>query len=557
MAAAHGRVQHLEAQHRDRRIEPRQSLLPRGPRAAVPGQLPRARHERPQPLLGQRLQGLIHDQIDQLLRGIEAAAVLAGVGCEANPHPAAGGAHRFPFQQAFVDRTELLHRHVAVVDEAPHAVGSLAGARLADRGMAEIVDHLGGHRVRHPDALQQRRRLGREQAAVVGRQADRRIAPVDLPEQLGQVVVVVAGGRGEGIPCGHPARHLVAHPPAQAVVIVARVVDRQQPPVLGVEQEQQPIEEDQRCRADFRQAGAIAGRGGDRRHQAREHALEDDRRQVLRDRLLVALALDDGCFEEGGGRRTLQRKGGAPEQQPEDAQAILGAGLQHLRQIGFEEPGRARAGAGVVQAPHAAVGQDAPPQAVFGSELGGRQVAQHLTVRRAAAAVAVVEREPEALAFLHHQGVLKARAGVGARRGPRLGGGVGEQQVVGDVLAAGGALLRQVVAPSQQRQHRADQVLLGHRLVGLVQRREPPVAAVQAVPEVGELRRRGLPLRRRADAVGQKVLSEQLPLHQWSGATISRPGAAALRGAVSSDLICRSELLRRRVTCCCRCAARS
>ena len=71
-------------------------------------------------------------------------------------------------------------------------------------------------------------------------------ALVDEPAQRHQVVVVAGGRAGEGVPLLHPAGHVVPDPFPQPVVVVARVVDRQESPVLGVEKEEQPVEEGQR-----------------------------------------------------------------------------------------------------------------------------------------------------------------------------------------------------------------------------------------------------------------------------------------------------------------------
>ena len=78
-----------------------------------------------------------------------------------------------------------------------------------------------------------------------------------------------------------------------------------------------------------------------------------------------------------------------------------------------------------------------------------------------------------------------------------LAAGVGEEQVVGNVLVAGRPLLRQVVGPPEQLQHRPDQVLLGDRLVGLRGSGEGLVPVEDGLAEGGEGLRvsgRGLPL---------------------------------------------------------------
>ena len=61
----------------------------------------------------------------------------------------------------------------------------------------------------------------------------------------------------------------------------------------------------------------------------------------------------------------------------------------------------------------------------------------------------------------------KAVARGWAGGGLGLGLSVGEKEMVGDVLVAVGALLRQVVGPAEQLEDRPDEVLLGDGLVGL------------------------------------------------------------------------------------------
>ena len=116
--------------------------------------------ERGQPFVDQRLEGLVDDEVHQVLRGVEAAAVLAGVGVGADLDLAVGAAHRFLLQQAFVDGAELLDGHVAVVDVAGLAVGL---------GVAEVVNDGGDDVVGQADLVEQGRGVGGEEAAVVGR----------------------------------------------------------------------------------------------------------------------------------------------------------------------------------------------------------------------------------------------------------------------------------------------------------------------------------------------------------------------------------------------------
>ena len=167
-----------------------------------------------EPFLRQGLEGAVHDQIDEFLGRVETAAVLAGVGVGADGHlrGAVAAAHRLALQQAFADRAQLLHGHVAVVDKV----------RLA---VAHGVDDGRDGGVRQASGFQHRGGRGRKQAAVVWGQADGGVAFVDEGEQRCQMAVVAGGVGGEGVAVLGSPRDVVAHPLAQAVIIVARVVD--------------------------------------------------------------------------------------------------------------------------------------------------------------------------------------------------------------------------------------------------------------------------------------------------------------------------------------------
>ncbi len=126
-------------------------------------------------------------------------------------------------------------------------------------------------------------------------------------------------------------------------------------------------------------------------------------------------------------------------------------------------------------------------------------------------AAAGVERLTGTLALGDRQRVPMAVIGGRSRGGAGLGAAVGEEQQIGDVLAARRALLRQVVGPSQQFQHRADELLLGDRLVGILETGELLALAARALPKLGKRTRGrggGSPLVRGLDALGQVVLGE-------------------------------------------------
>ena len=98
----------------------------------------------------------------------------------------------------------------------------------------------------------------------------------------------------------------------------------------------------------------------------------------------------------------------------EDPQVVFPARLQQVVQVGLVVAAGARPGAAVVEAPDAAVGEHAPADAAVGGDAGGFQIAQDLAVRRARfhtfAGVPRVQRQAEALAFLHDQRLAVAFA---------------------------------------------------------------------------------------------------------------------------------------------------
>ena len=135
------------------------------------------------------------------------------------------------------------------------------------------------------------------------------------------------------------------------------------------------------------------------------------------------------------------------------------------------------------------------------------------------AGISHVQRQAEALALLHDQSVAEACVWILLRDGTRLGFGVGEQQVVGDVLVARGTLLRQVVSPAQCLQQRAHQLLLGSRLMQVGRAAELSEFLTRRLVESGERFRfcdGALPFWRSLDAVRQEILGEQLAGHVGS-----------------------------------------
>ena len=114
--------------------------------------------------------------------------------------------------------------------------------------------------------------------------------------------------------------------------------------------------------------------------------------------------------------------------------------LQNGFQVRFVKAAGAGTGAEIVEPPDCAVGQDAPADATVGHFICRVEIPENLAVRGAAAggfaAIAVVERQAEALALLNHKRVLIAIFGTLACCGPVLRLPVGKEQVIGNVLLA-------------------------------------------------------------------------------------------------------------------------
>ena len=119
-----------------------------------------------------------------------------------------------------------------------------------------------------------------------------------------------------------------------------------------------------------------------------------------------------------------------------------------------------------------------------------------------------IEGQAEAFALLDYGGVTVPAPWVGSAGGAGLGLGVGEEEMVGDVLVAVRALLGQVVGPAEEVEDRPDEVLLGDCLVGLPVLGESLVDAGEAAPEAGVGGRGGRPFRCGLYSVGKEVVRE-------------------------------------------------
>ena len=416
-------------------------------------------------------------------------------------------------QQPLVDRAELLDGEVPVADVAP------ALRRPAAR---HRVHHGGERRVPEGDPVQQRRPPRIEEAAVVGRQAERRVALVNDPAEVADRVPVARRLRRERLPAVEPRRDVAPHPVAEADRPVLLVVHRQQAAVLGVEDEQQPVEQDQRRVPHLAERG-VAGAGGDGADERREHLAEDDFREVGGDLLFEEPAAFEGAVEDVLPVGVAPVEGVAPEEEDEEGEGVgglLGGGREERRrpaerrfEVHLEELVGDRAGVGVVEPPAGAVREDAPAEPTAGDDARLGEVAEHLGGGGdAVGAGGAVEVEAPAL------GLDEADAGGVAVRlvadAERLGlvGVGGVEDAVGDVAVSVEAevLLAEGGGPAEGGEDLPDELVFGDGFVRVVAGGEGGADVVQAGGDAGgEVLPRLLPLGELADGLGEELAGEE------------------------------------------------
>ena len=522
VAGAHGRVADLQVEQRFRGVG-------RGQGAQVAVRVIGGNRctKRVQLSLRQRADGFVQDEADQGVRRVVAAGALAREDVGAHDD-AAVFAHGLVFQQAFVDGAELLHGQAAIVDVAALGLGRGAGRPLERQG----VDHVRHDAVGQPHARQQRGAGFVEQAAVVERQAEGGVAPVDHAAQVGQRVPIPRRGVGERLAPVLAASDVLAHPAAQADLGVARVVHGQQAAVLGIEDEQQPVQQHERGVAHLGQ-GRVWRRGGDCTGQVGEDLLEHQLRQVGGDALLEIARPLYGALMQRAPVRGVRQKGGTPEEHGEELaratavgfgegeRRIVGAGqAEHRGQVDLEELFGDRARALMIQSPLRAVGQHAPAQPAVGEVVGAAQIAQHLRgwgQGFPAAPGGAVERAAPAFRLYQRRADGVPRRPFGQSDGAGLGRGVREQQAVRHIGTARGTqlLLAQAGVPAEMEQDGPDQVVFGLALIGRAAGREPGQDVARRGREI--VQRRGverLPLRQFVDRRGEKIFGEQTPAHR-------------------------------------------
>ena len=143
-----------------------------------------------------------------------------------------------------------------------------------------------------------------------------------------------------------------------------------------------------------------------------------------------------------------------------------------------------------------------------------RHFEEHIALRapRPGFPAAGVERKVETLALLYDGSLpIPLCAGQGSRA--VFGLGICEEEVVGNVLAAGRALLGQVVGPAEQLQHGKDELLLGEGLVGPIVALQLLVCVRSGVAEFGESGVGREPPVGGRYALGEEVFGEESAWH--------------------------------------------
>ena len=153
-----------------------------------------------------------------------------------------------------------------------------------------------------------------------------------------------------------------------------------------------------------------------------------------------------------------------------------------------------------------------------------------------------IQRDTHPLALFDHRGIEVTLVWFGSGSGLPLGLGVREEQQVRNVLVTGNPLLRQVVGPSQEFQYRTDQLLFRHRFVRVLEPAQCLVAVKDVAAEPGKRLRLGdgsSPLGCGLDAVGEKVMGEQLAGHVRLSVVRPARREQPLRGRGVSATLCR------------------
>lgn len=157
--------------------------------------------------------------------------------------------------------------------------------------------------------VKQRSVGGREQAAIVGRNADGCVAPVNDAGQIGNPAPNLGCSYRKRITAPHAITDFEPLWP-EGIIIIAIGVDRQQIAVFCIKQEQQPIEQDQRRVAHFLQR-RLGRCPRNRRSQCREDFIENELGQRLGNALFIESSFGPRAFVKGSAIGTSSSERGA------------------------------------------------------------------------------------------------------------------------------------------------------------------------------------------------------------------------------------------------------
>ena len=183
---------------------------------------------------------------------------------------------------------------------------------------------------------------------------------------------------------------IAAHLLAQRVVIVARIADRQKVAVLGIEDKQEAIEEDQGGLAHLRQRGL--GRGCcDGAGKLGKDLAEDQSGKAGGNAFLVKPAFLDGSLVECArvgrtGKERLPPEDESKHLQPVTAivfregekDFVMAREIEKSREIHLKKLLRDGTGALIIEPPPCTVGENAPAEFAGGQVVHAPKIAEHL-----------------------------------------------------------------------------------------------------------------------------------------------------------------------------------
>ncbi len=152
------------------------------------------------------------------------------------------------FQQAFINRAEIAHREVAVINKLPMHTRQHINCLLQTR-IADVV------------ALKKCMALRVKETAVEGRDLQGRVADIDKAEEFFQIAIVARTGRMGRNTLAHILLNSAGHGmQAKLFAVQIAIVNWQQITRFRVENEQQAVKQDERGIVNMLERCRVAGR---------------------------------------------------------------------------------------------------------------------------------------------------------------------------------------------------------------------------------------------------------------------------------------------------------